>query len=144
MVWYGGSHYNDKTVSRPTHIYYGNPHTWKDRLYIDFHEVSLGYAYSGLLVVICPLVWYEIVSYASVGHVDSFDPTYAIWRHWSGPTLAQVMAYCLTAPSYYLNRLLAAIPVKCHRKCTNYAVKNCHLKIHFWGFLCFCQGTMSW
>ena len=27
-----------------------------------------------------------------------------IWRHRSGSTLAQVMAWCLTAPSHYLNQ----------------------------------------
>ena len=27
-----------------------------------------------------------------------------IWQHWSGSTLVQVMACCLTAPSHYLNQ----------------------------------------
>ena len=31
-------------------------------------------------------------------------PNDTIWRHWSGSTLAQVMACCLTAPSHYLNQ----------------------------------------
>ena len=29
---------------------------------------------------------------------------YAIWRHKTGTTLAQVMAWCLTAPSHYMNK----------------------------------------
>ena len=36
--------------------------------------------------------------------VNSLRPSDAIWRHRSGPTLAQVMACCLTAPSHYLNQ----------------------------------------
>ena len=35
---------------------------------------------------------------------NSSLPGYAIRRHRSGPTLAQVMACCLTGPSHYLNR----------------------------------------
>ena len=37
-------------------------------------------------------------------HVNSLGPNDAIWRQGSGSTLAQVMAYCLTAPSHYLNQ----------------------------------------
>ena len=36
--------------------------------------------------------------------VNSWGPGDGIWRHISGSTLAQVMAYCLTAPSHYLNQ----------------------------------------
>ena len=36
--------------------------------------------------------------------VNSLWPSDAIWRHWSGSTMAQVMACCLTAPSHYLNQ----------------------------------------
>ena len=32
---YRDTHYKDKTVSRPSYLYNGNPHTWKDRLYIE-------------------------------------------------------------------------------------------------------------
>ena len=35
---------------------------------------------------------------------DSLWPNYAIWRHRSGSTLVQVMAFCPTAPSHYLNQ----------------------------------------
>ena len=35
--------------------------------------------------------------------LNSFWPGNAIWRQWSGSTLAQVMACCLTAPIHYLN-----------------------------------------
>ena len=36
--------------------------------------------------------------------VNSLWPSDAIWRQRSGSTLAQVMAWCLTAPSHYLNQ----------------------------------------
>ena len=32
---YRDSHVKDKTVSRPSYLYYGNPHTWKDGLYME-------------------------------------------------------------------------------------------------------------
>ena len=32
---YRSSHYKDKTVSRPSYLYDGNLHTWKDQLYIE-------------------------------------------------------------------------------------------------------------
>ena len=36
--------------------------------------------------------------------INSLRPSDAIWWHRSGPTLAPVMAWCLTAPSHYLNQ----------------------------------------
>ena len=35
--------------------------------------------------------------------VNSLWPNDVIWQHWSGSTLAQVIACCLMAPSHYLN-----------------------------------------
>ena len=35
---------------------------------------------------------------------NSLEPSDAIWHQRSGSTLAQVMAYCLTASSHYLNQ----------------------------------------
>ena len=35
---------------------------------------------------------------------NSWWPSDTIWRHKSGSTLAQVMAYCLTTPRHYLNQ----------------------------------------
>ena len=32
---YRNSHHKDKTVSRPSYLYHGNHHTWKDHLYIE-------------------------------------------------------------------------------------------------------------
>ena len=62
--------------------------------------------------------WHQAITWANVdpdlcdhnmpslGHKDfnSLWPSDAIWRQRSGSTLAQVMACCLTAPSYYLNQ----------------------------------------
>ena len=46
------------------------------------------------------LWWYE----EGGGIINSLWPNDAIWRQRSGSTLAQVMAWCLTAPSHYLNQ----------------------------------------
>ena len=39
-----------------------------------------------------------------ISGVNSLWPSDAIWRQWSGSTLAQVMACCLKASSHYLNQ----------------------------------------
>ena len=47
--------------------------------------------------------WFQLL----LNHIyftNSLWPTDAIWRHWCGYTLAQVMAWCLMAPSHYLNQ----------------------------------------
>ena len=36
--------------------------------------------------------------------LNSLRPSDTIWWQWTGSTLAQVMAWCLTAPSHYLNQ----------------------------------------
>ena len=36
--------------------------------------------------------------------LNSWWPSDTIWWHWSESTLAQVMAFCLTAPSHYQNQ----------------------------------------
>ena len=41
--------------------------------------------------------------------LNSLWPSDAIWRQGSGSTLAQVMAWCLTAPSHYMNQCLLII-----------------------------------
>ena len=43
---YRDSHYKDKTVSQPSHLYNGNPYTWKDHLYIEKGPWSLQCSYS--------------------------------------------------------------------------------------------------
>ena len=50
----------------------------------------------------CCLSW--AVIFAKAQCVNSLCPGDAIWRHKSGPTLDQVMACCLMAPSHYLNQ----------------------------------------
>ena len=37
-------------------------------------------------------------------YVNTLWPCDAVWRHRSGPTLAQIMVCCLTTPSHYLNQ----------------------------------------
>ena len=52
-------------------------------------------------VISCTLIW-------PTGDIQSvwtdFFPSDAIWWHRSGSTLAQLMAFCLMAPSHYLNQ----------------------------------------
>ena len=43
--------------------------------------------------------------------INSLRPSDAIWWHRSGSTLAQVMAWCLTAPSHHLNQCWLIISV---------------------------------
>ena len=40
---------------------------------------------------------------ARLGHLYTLWPSDTIWRHRSGSTLPQVMAWCLTAPNHYQN-----------------------------------------
>ena len=47
--------------------------------------------------------------YHCIDPVNSLWPDDAIWRHRSGSTLAQVMVWCLTAPSHYLNHCWSII-----------------------------------
>ena len=44
------------------------------------------------------------ITYPCPIYFNSLWPSDTIWQHKSGSTLAQVMAYCLTAPSHYLNQ----------------------------------------
>ena len=46
--------------------------------------------------------WPQVTSETGFG--NSLWPDNAIWRNRSGSTLARVMAYCLMAPSHYLNQ----------------------------------------
>ena len=48
--------------------------------------------------------WYIVTSISNVNSLWPGDTIVTIWRNKSGSTLAQVMACCLTAPSYYLNQ----------------------------------------
>ena len=48
---------------------------------------------TGFWVILCSTIW-----------LNSFWPRDTIRRQRSGSTLAQVMAWCLTAPSHYLNQ----------------------------------------
>ena len=47
---------------------------------------------------------YSVLCFRVQPMINSMGPCDAIWRHRSGSTLAQAMAWCLTVPSYYLNQ----------------------------------------
>ena len=80
-------------------------------------------------------------------------PSGAIWRHRSGPTLAQVMACCLTAPSHYMNQCWLVInkaqwhSSECDLSCDNSAINhwNQFKKIRILNWIQMCQGgNGSW
>ena len=55
--------------------------------------------------------------------IDSLWPGDPIWRHRSGLTLVQVMTWCLTAPSHYLNQcwiFISEVLRQFYRKCSGY------------------------
>ena len=74
----------------------------------------------------------------SVIHLNSLWPSDTIWRHKSGSILAQVMAWCLTAPSHYLHQLLTDrqwSPVtfilgQFHQRCLNHQSLKSVWKLH--------------
>ena len=47
---------------------------------------------------------FEIVFYFDESNINSLSPGETMWWHRYGPTLVQVMACCLTAPSHCLNQ----------------------------------------
>ena len=60
--------------------------------------------------------WHKIVDLCQVTIpwlimfiVNPLQPTDAIWQHRSGSTLARVMAWCLRAPSHYMNHFFFTI-----------------------------------
>ena len=62
----------------------------------------------------CSLVNYSIMYiFQLTWTINSLWPSGAIWQHRSGSTLAQVMACCLMAPSYYLNQCWLIINAFC-------------------------------
>ena len=71
---------------------------------LTFHIKYTMAIWSGLPFAVC---WWEMVFKQPFNSLWSIN---VIWRQGSRSTLAQVMAYCLTAPSHYLNVELS--PVK--------------------------------
>ena len=74
-------------------------HRWCKTDIAQFHRdfQSIVCALEVLLFCTNSLMWDHVFN-------TSLWPSDAIWRHWSGSTLAQLMACCLTAPSHYLNQ----------------------------------------
>ena len=64
-------------------------------------------------------------------HLNSLWPSDAIWQHRYASTLAQVMAWCLVAPSHYLSRcwlIISEVLWHSHESnCTGNAQDICHL-----------------
>ena len=75
------------------------------KIHLPDWQLSLPFAVKKLDIYMILLAYIMAVKqkeYQSA--VNSLRPSEAIWRHRSGPTLVQVMACCLTAPSHYLNQ----------------------------------------
>ena len=53
---------------------------------------------------ICHLHGDLLIAYSTIVPINSLWPIDAIWRQGCGSALAQVMAFCLTSPSHYLNQ----------------------------------------
>ena len=87
---------------------------WKNQivvltLHISYHRYLNRYkclAAKITLKVPQKLVWvqYKYIETSMQCRINSLGPSDAIWWHRSKPTLVQVMACCLMAPSHYLNQ----------------------------------------
>ena len=71
----------------------------------------IAFSWRKMLVFWCKFYWTFLLNmkllmrfYLSLQQLNSLWPSDAICRQRSGSTLAQVMAWCLTAPSHYLNQ----------------------------------------
>ena len=74
----------------------------------------------------CENVSYQMVTILSQSQcVNSLWPRDAIWRHGSRSTLDQAMAWCLSAPSHYLNQCSLIIWTNVHLS----SVKSCHIHL---------------
>ena len=56
--------------------------------------------------------WFLFWLMLAVKSINSLWPSDVIWQHRSESTLAQVVAWCLTAPSHFLNQCWLIISVK--------------------------------
>ena len=56
------------------------------------------------IVIIRAQLWYKVFLRNVSQAINALRPGDAIWRQWSRTTLTQVMTWCLTAPSHYLNQ----------------------------------------
>ena len=59
--------------------------------------------------------------------LNSLWPGDATWQHRSGSTLAQVIAFCLMAPSYYLNQFLLIIKSVLWHSSGTIFTRNAHI-----------------
>ena len=87
------------------------------------------------------LCWSLGVSLDSVRKLfNSLWPSDIIWQHESGSTLAHVMAFCLLAPSYYLNQcwlIISEVPLLSYtgnfrQKYWRYQTVPCVSKLCIW------------
>ena len=105
--------------SERQHVYYVNSFpTENEKLYIDscFHLPAPSHFWE--------MLKNENMFYVSWNKSCTAVNSDAIWRHRSESTLAQVMAWCLTAPSHYLNQYWFLISVQWHSSESNFTVNS--------------------
>ena len=123
---YHDFNYKDKPVSRLSCLANGNIYTWALPTMIKINTLRavgvkqyrnqshVRYRFkcsktkNSDISGFCTQVWiFSGRSYVIIRGslwINALRPSDAIWRHRAGSTLAQVMAFCLTAPSHYLNQ----------------------------------------
>ena len=114
----------DSIVTRMLHASYFTTYILSYSRYIyDIFETlggrhSIGFfVTSGFIFsLIANTLWYDVF--------NALGPNDTIWRHRSGSTLAQVMAWCQTAPSHYLNQCWLNISVAVWHSAENDFTRN--------------------
>ena len=74
--------------------------------------------------------------------LNSLWPSDTIWRHVSGSTLAQIMAWCLAAPNHYLNHCSLFINGVLRHSGQEVNLWN-EIQIHFLNYCHISQGSMG-
>ena len=88
-------------------------YTWLCYVMVQFNTTGLYPSWPGsphwhwgndIMTSLSPCQWKNPRELESMHHINSLWLSDAIWRQRSESTLAPVMAWCLTAPSHYLNQ----------------------------------------
>ena len=80
------------------------------------------------LQMLVPLI-YMGPKFGPLHALNSLLPSDAMWQHRSGPTLAQVMAWCLMAPSHYMNQCWLFISEVLWHSPESTFIVSAHMKI---------------
>ena len=78
---------------------------WTGHVDVVWETISVFISYNSSAVPV--LIWkldHNCACWCPGTVCHALWPSGAIWHHWSWSTLVQVMAWCLMAPSHYLNQ----------------------------------------